>query len=266
MTVDQIIAGDAAELMGQIPDGSIPLTVTSPPYGTLRTYNGFAFDFRAIATELYRVTRDGGVVVWVVGDETVDGGESGESFRQVLYFMSLGFSLHDTMIYMKAGPSYPSRDKYYQVFEYMFVLSRGKPNVFHPIKDRKNRWWGQKWSKTRTRRNRQGELKRTDWYKDEGEQFGVRFNIWQYVVGYQVDDDPYCHQHPAIFPEELASDHILSWSNPGDIVLDPMCGSGTTLKMAKETGRHYIGFDISPEYVELSNQRVAGARIPLFTT
>lgn len=251
-----LYCGDCADVLGVVPDGTVDLTVTSPPYGQLRDYRGFQFDFERIANQLWRVTKSGGVVVWVVGDETVEGGESGVSFRQALYFMSLGFRLHDTMIYMKSGPSYPSKDKYYQVFEYMFVLSKDKPMTFHPLQDRENRWFGQKWSKVRTRRNAAGELKRTVWHADEGKQFGTRFNIWQYAVGHGNHGDAFAHEHPASFPEPLALDHILSWSNVGDVVLDPMMGSGTTGKMAINAQRKFIGIDIAPDYVGLTKERI----------
>lgn len=255
-----LYCGDCAQVMAQhIADNSIDLTVTSPPYDNLRTYNGYTFDFEAIAAQLWRVTKPGGVVVWVVGDATINGSETGTSFRQALHFMALGFNLHDTMIYEKNGASYPNQERYYQVFEYMFVLSKGAPKTYNPIKDRENRWFGQKWSKGRTRRNKDGSLTRQDWYdKDAGSKFGVRYNIWRIFVGagYSHTDD-LAMSHPGTFPEALARDHILSWSNPGDVVLDPMCGSGTTLKMALLNGRRAIGIDVSAEYVELARQRIA---------
>jgi site-specific DNA-methyltransferase (adenine-specific) len=243
--------------------GSVDLTVTSPPYDNLRTYNGYTFNFEGIAQELYRVTKAGGVVVWVVGDASDNGSETGTSFRQALYFKELGFNLHDTMIYMKAGPSYPSQDKYYQVFEYMFILSNGKPKTFNPIKDRENRWFGQKWSKVRTRRKKNGDLKSQIWYADEGERLGTRFNIWQYAVGYGYQGDELAHQHPASFPEDLVQDHILSWSNPGDMVLDPLMGSGTTGKMATLFQRDFIGIELSDKYYELAKKRIAQAQLQI---
>jgi len=248
-----LIQGDARKI--PLKDESVDLVVTSPPYGQLRDYEGYEFEFEPIANEIARVLKYGGVIVWVVGDETDNTGESGESFRQVLYFKSIGLRLHDTMIYMKSGPAYPSRDKYYQVFEYMFILSKGKPKAFNPIKDRENRWYGQKWSKIRTRRGKDGDLKSQVWYANEGEKLGTRFNIWQYHVGYDKNSDQLQYKHPACFPEQLALDHIESWSNPGMLVLDPMCGSGTTCKMAEVSGRKAIGIDISRKYVELAHKR-----------
>lgn len=261
MTATILVNADTLKI--PLADKSVDLILTSPPYDNLRNYNGYVFDFNPIAIELYRVLKTGGVLVWVVGDSTDDTGESGTSFRQVLQFKSIGFRLHDTMIYMKSGPAFPSRDKYYQVFEYMFVLSKGKPKTINLLKDRKNRWFGQKWSKIRSRRQVDGSLKVQDWYSEEGEQYGVRFNVWQYHVGYGYSGDAYCHEHPASFPEALARDHIETWSNPGDIILDPMCGSGTTCKMAMQTGRLAIGTDISIDYIKLSQRRLLAANIPL---
>lgn len=204
MIIDEIITGDSAKVLKTFESDCIDLTVTSPPYGNLRTYKNnfkkFLLDFETIAKELYRVTKIGGVVVWVVGDQTENGSESGDSFRQALYFMECGFNLHDTMIYMKSGPSYPSQNKYYQVFEYMFVFSKGPIVTFHPIKDRENRWFGEKWSKVRTRRTPDGKLKQTAWYTDEGQKLGTRFNIWQYAVGAGNQGDEIAHQHPRHFP------------------------------------------------------------------
>ena len=253
---NKIYCGNCAEIMKGLDDNSIDLTVTSPPYDNLRIYNGYIFCFQAIARELFRVTKKGGVVVWVVGDQTIKGSESGTSAEQKLFFNKIGFNIHDTMIYMKSGPSYPSKDKYYQVFEYMFILSKGKPKTFNPIKDRINRWYGQKWSKVRTRRQQDGSIKRQIWDISEGDKLGVRFNIWQYAVGAGNHGDEFAHKHPASFPEGLAHDHIISWSNAGDLVLDPMCGSGTTCKEAMLLKRNYIGMDCSEEYVKLSEERI----------
>ena len=253
--LNKIICDDCLNVMGKFPDKCIDLTVTSPPYDNLRTYNGYTFDFEGIAQELYRVTKDGGVVVWVVGDATIKGSETGTSFKQALYFKEIGFNLHDTMIYRKSSP-YPASkngNRYTSNFEYMFIFSKGKPKSSHLIADRKNRWGGTSSFGTQTDRNKNGELiKRKKVVIDE---YGVRFNIWEYATGYGNNKDGITN-HPAIFPEQLAKDHIISWSNEGDTVLDPMCGSGTTLKMAKLSNRNYIGIEISPEYVDIANKRI----------
>jgi DNA modification methylase len=263
---DQVICGDCAELLQQMPEACIDLVVTSPPYGDLREYKGFTFDFESIAKGLYRVLKPGGVIVWVVADETIDGSESGESFRQALYFKSLGLNLHDTMIYEKNGIRFPRPNAYYNTWEFMFVFSKGRPKTFHPIKDRKNNPENASSSerpRKHFKREKDGSFKPRRAYRPL--EYGVRFNVWRYEVGgAKSSKDPLVVNHPAVFPDALARDHILSWSNPGDLVLDPMVGSGTTAVMAIETGRHFIGFDISQEYVDLAKRRVAHARRPLF--
>ena len=247
--IDRVICGDCVSVMGEIPDESIDLTVTSPPYDNLREYNGYSFDFESVAKELYRVTKDGGVVVWVVGDSTVDGSESGTSFKQALYFKEIGFRLHDTMIYAKNNNPLPEKNRYFQSFEYMFVFSKGKPKTFNPIKDRKNINAGLVKSKSSIR-NKDGStsITKTSVVQD----FGARKNIWTIDCGYMKSTkNKESYKHPAIFPDKLAEDHILTWSNVGDTVLDPFAGSGTTLRMAKNNNRRYIGIEISPEYVEI---------------
>ena len=259
--------GNCVDILKNIDNNSIDLTVTSPPYDRLRSYKGaikdeifddhFSFPFVDIATELYRITKDGGIVVWVVNDQIVDGGETGNSFRQALKFQDIGFKIYDTMIYHKNGSPFPESSRYSQVFEYMFVLLKGKkPNTVNIIKDKPNRWAGHTPYGKRTIRNKDGTL------KDVGETFvvspyGSRYNVWMINNGAGfTTKDKYAYQHSAMFPESLAEDHILSWSKEGDIVLDPMCGSGTTLKMAKMNNRKYIGIDITEEYIGISNRRV----------
>lgn len=235
---DTIYNENCLDTMKKMTEGSIDLVVTSPPYDDLRDYEGYSFDFEAIAKELYRVIKDGGVVVWVVGDATKNGSETGTSFRQALYFMDIGFNLHDTMIYQKNSSKYPARpdsNRYTQIFEYMFVFSKGKPKA-NLICDKANKWAGH-----------------MDWagkIKQPVREFGPRVNIWAYVTSMNSTG------HPAPYPEELARDHILTWSNEGDTVYDPFMGSGTTAKMAILNKRHYIGSEISPNYCKLANARV----------
>jgi DNA modification methylase len=251
--MNRIYCENNLETMGRMPDGFVDLTVTSPPYDNLRDYNGFSFDFEKVAKELYRVTKAGGVVVWVVGDATVNGSETGTSFKQALFFMDCGFNLHDTMIYEKNGSPFPEQTRYYQKFEFMFVLSKGKPAVTNLIIDRKNKWTEGSWGK-KTSYGVDGEKKKHNDYKSDLN--GVRFNIWKYNVGFgfNSNDDNF---HPASFPEKLAADHIHSWSNKLDLVYDPFCGSGTTCKMAHLQKRNWIGSEISQEYVTLAEKRIA---------
>lgn len=237
--------------MSRIPAGSVNLTVTSPPYDNLRKYNGYSFDFESVARELYRVTKDGGVVVWVVGDATINGSESGTSFRQALFFKEIGFNLHDTMIYQKHNFSNPSSNRYHQIFEYMFIFSKGKPETFNPIKDRPNVEAGNvgSWGKNTSRQVDGSMVERKRKINTE---FGMRYNIWRL----KTEMSPI---HPAQFPEDLAKDHILSWSNVGDTVYDPFMGSGTTAVAALNTGRNYIGSEISREYATQAIERVEKA-------
>ena len=256
--VNKILCGACQEVLASLKDECVDLTVTSPPYDNIRDYKGYSFeeeDFRAIVGQLFRVTKKGGVVVWIVGDATMNGSESGTSFRQALGFMEGGFKLHDTMIYEKNTSSFPARrtgKRYTQIFEYMFVFCKGKIKTGNLICDKPNKWAGwTNWGKN-TQRGKDGKLKKTKDIKPVPE-FSPRNNIWRYNVGKGFNSsDKESHSHPAIFPEKLAEDHILSWSNEGDVVLDPFVGSGTTCKMAKKNKRHYIGIDISEEYCNLA--------------
>ncbi len=258
-----ILCGLCQEEMGKIPNDSVDLTVTSPPYDNIRDYKGYCFeeeDFKKIVKELFRVTKKGGVVVWVVGDSVMKGSETGTSFRQALGFMDGGFKLHDTMIYEKNTSSFPARrsgKRYTQIFEYMFVFCKGKIKTGNLICDKPNKWAGHtNWGKN-THRGKDGELKETKDIKPVPD-FSPRNNIWKYNVGKGFNSkDKESHEHPAIFPEKLAEDHILSWSNEGDVVLDPFMGSGTTCKMAKKNGRKYIGIDASKEYCDLAEKIIA---------
>lgn len=246
--MNKIILGDCLEVMRGFADSYIDLTVTSPPYDNLRQYGGYSFDFEPIAQELYRITKSGGVVVWVVGDQTIDGSESGTSFRQALYFIELGFKLHDTMIWHKSTFSSPTPNRYHNVFEYMFVFSKGNPKSFNPINDRPNKKAGTK--TTTTFREANGSL--TSRSLKSIPEYGKRFNVWSIN---EVKDNQ-GKLHPAPFPEALASDHIRSWSNEGDLILDPFLGSGTTAKVAKDLGRQYIGIEINPDYVKIAEDRL----------
>ena len=260
LELNKIYNMDCLDGLRQLDDGSIDLTVTSPPYDNLRSYHGYSFDFENIARELYRVTKEGGVLVWVVNDATINGSETGTSFRQALYFKEIGFKLHDSMIYAKDSCPYPETNRYYPGFEYMFVFAKGKIKTVHLIKDKPNKYSGNKVNGTE--RQSDGTTRKMAALRNHTERaiqpYGVRLNIWHYKNGYMKSTrDKRAYEHPAIFPEALAHDHIISWSNPGDTVLDCFSGSGTTLKMAKLTGRKYIGFEISSEYCAIAEERLA---------
>ena len=248
-----IYLGDCLEVMSNFQSELVDLTVTSPPYDNLRTYAGtleWNFEiFQQVANELYRITKDGGVVVWVVGDKTVKGSETLTSFKQAIYFNEIGFNVHDTMIYKKTNPIPQNHNRYEQCFEYMFVFSKGKPKTFNPIKEEtKNKgksfdWGGRKtkMDDSQCRRHRESELIEVN---------PTKMNIFEYSIGGGKTG------HPAVFPERLAEDHILSWSNEEDLVFDPFMGSATTAKMALLNNRRFIGIEKVTEYFELSEKRI----------
>ena len=246
--MNNLMLGDCLERMKEIPDSSVDLTVTSPPYDNLRSYNGNNEQWgehvwKAVLAELYRVTASGGVVVWVVGDATIKGSETGTSFKQALHAMECGFNLHDTMIYEKNSSTYPASAKskrYSQIFEYMFIFSKGKIKTTNPIIDKKNKWAGHK--------DFSGKL------KNPVPAFSPRNNIWKYTTSFNG-----VKGHPAVFPERLAHDHIISWSNEGDTIFDPFMGSGTTGVACVNTGRRFIGIELDPEYFAIAKQRIESA-------
>ena len=239
-----LIHGDCLKEMKKMKEKSIDLTVTSPPYDDLRKYNGFIFDYKAVLNELFRVTKDGGVVVWVVGDKTNKGSETLTSFKQALFAKEIGFNVHDTMIYQKNSYPFPMSTRYYQQFEYMFILSKGKPKTTNLLRCEAR---GRK--RVSTTRNADGTTSKTKY--ETGHDTRVKDNVWLFDTGYmRTTKDKIAFKHPAQFPEQLAKDHILTWSNEGDIVLDPMCGSGTVCKVAFLNNREFKGIDTSKEYIE----------------
>jgi site-specific DNA-methyltransferase (adenine-specific) len=258
---DSVWCMDALALLVCLPDASVDMVLTSPPYDNLRTYKGYSWDFEGIARETYRVLKPGGVLVWVVGDSVVDGSETLSSFRQALYFQSIGFRVHDTMIWHKDGAPFPESNRYLQTFEYMFVFSKGTPKSHHALVEKTK--YGA--SRTSSGRDADGSISRFKYELKKPER--KLDNVWYVPSGYmKTTKDIDAFQHPAMFPEELARRHIATWSNPGDTVLDFFMGSGTTAKMARALGRHYIGCDISAEYVQLCNERLAiPFTLPLFT-
>jgi len=257
-----LLHGDCLEKMAEIPDGSVDLTVTSPPYDNLRTYEGtlnWNEDiWKQVLEQLYRVTKQGGVVVWVVGDATIKGSETGTSFKQALYAKEIGFNLHDTMIWDKGCFTAPCVNRYGNVFEYMFILSKGSPKSSTLIQDRRNKKAGQKIYGTK--READGSMKMTSKHGTVRSDYGQRFNIWSQPC---VQSHAERTEHPAQFPLKLAHDHILSWSNKGDTVLDPFMGSGTTGVACLNTNRSFIGIEKNLSYFNLATDRIRNTQPPL---
>lgn len=249
----EIYVENCLDTMARFEDDCIDLVVTSPPYDNLRQYKGYSFDFESVANALWRVIKPGGIVVWIVNDSTINGSESGTSFKQALFFKSIGFRLHDTMIFAKENPVPLTHNRYEQQFEYMFILSKGKPKTFNPI----------------LKANKKaGKMREGKYYKTADSQLtsagntpgiianeSIANNIWFYYVGNR-GLQKLGIKHPAMFPLDLAKDHIASWSNDGDLVYDPFLGSGTTGLAAKKLNRKFIGSEISAEYAETAIERI----------
>lgn len=250
MIFNEIYNENCLETMYRMPENYIDMALTSPPYDDARSYDGYSFDFEYIAKQLYRVTKPGGVLVWVVGDTVQNGSESGTSFKQALYFKSIGFNLHDTMIYQKHNFSNPSKTRYHQIFEYMFIFSKGAPKTFNPIIDRPNICAGQigSWGKNTVTQTDGSKLERA---RKVNSEMGMRYNIWKYQCG----KEKWSKYHPAVFPLQLAIDHIKSWSNEGDLIYDPFSGSGTTMEACIKTNRNWIMSEVNCKYCDVIRYR-----------
>ena len=257
--INSIVLGNCVDELNKLDDESVDAFITSPPYDNLRDYNGYSFPFEDIARVMYQKLAKGGVIVWVVGDAVLKGSETGSSFRQAIFFQELGLNIHDTMIYEKNGSSFPARrtgNRYSQVFEYMFVFSKGKPKTANLICDKKNKWSGWTTFGKGTNRDKSGRLVAGKGRKPTPN-FSPRHNVWKYNTGKSyTTKDGFAFKHPAMFPESLAEDHIMTWTNVDDLVVDPFVGAGTTTKMAAINGRNWIGIDISEEYVGIARKRM----------
>lgn len=250
--------GDCLEKMKELPDNSIDLVLTSPPYDNLRDYgkvSSWNFDiFRPIANEIFRVIKKCGVVVWVVNDATVKGSETGTSFKQALYFKEIGFNLHDTMIYAKNNVVPLTHKRYEQSFEYMFIFSNGKPSTFNGIKDKINKHFGKKMSGTQYSKDK---TKRMSGHNNKViSRYGLRHNVMYYNNG-----GDYRIKHPAVFPLQLAKDHIITWSNENETVLDIFMGSGTTGIACKNLNRNFMGIENNKEYFKIAVDRIKNGKL-----
>lgn len=251
MDINEIYNTNCVDGMKKMSDNLVDLVVTSPPYDDLRNYNGYDFQYEEVAKELFRVVKEGGIVVWVVGDRTKKGNKTLTSFKHALSFQNIGFNVHDVMIYKKKNTPFMRSNAYTNCFEYMFVFAKGKPKTFNPIKVPTVR---SGFEKMPVNKKADGINKKVIGKLNKVK---TRNNIWEYAVGLGGSTkDKFAFEHTAIFPEKLAQEHIISWSNENDLVFDPMCGSGTVCKMAALHNRNYIGMDISEKYTDLSQRRV----------
>lgn len=242
---------DCIVWMKSLGDDSVDMTLTSPPYDDIRNYNGYSFDFESTAKELYRITKPGGVVIWNVADQTINGSETGTSMKQALYFMNCGFRLHDTMIYLKKNPMPSSGKRYHQSWEYIFCFSKGTPNTFNPIEVEC------KYGNLKANQKYRGKDGERNYKVTKRNAFSKVRNVFEYVIGGgHTTKDKIAFEHPAIMPEKLAEDQIKTWTNEGDLVIDPFAGSGTTAKMAHLHNRIFSGCEISDEYCEIFIKRL----------
>lgn len=249
--INNVYCEDCVVFMSNLEDNYIDLTVTSPPYDNLRDYEGYSFDCESIARQLFRITKNGGVVIWVVGDKVNKGNKTLTSFKHALIFQEVGFNVHDIMIYKKKNTPFMRSNAYTNCFEFMFVFAKGSPKTFNPLKEKTVRS-----GMEMLVHNKKADGVNKKVMKKLNEE-KVRTNIWEYAVGFGgTTKDKIAFQHPAVFPEKLVQDHILSWSNEGDLVFDPMCGSGTTCKMSLLNNRNYIGCDVSQKYIDIAQNRI----------
>ncbi len=256
MEFGKIYHENCIETLARMQDDMIDMTITSPPYDDLRNYNGYHFPVEEIAASLFNKTKRGGVVIWVVADRTINGNETLTSFRHALTFQEAGFRVHDTMIYAKKNPI-PSDcgKRYRQAFEYMFCFSKGQPTTFNPLTE-PTKSAGQKIAAFRITGKGRGNVPAEDIGRKIKTERKLS-NIFAYNVGTSSSKDKIAFNHPAIFPEQLVEDQIKTWTNKGDLVYDCFMGSGTTAKVAQLLGRRWLGSEISDEYVEIADMRLA---------
>lgn len=256
MRFGKIYKENCIDTMHRMPDEQLDMTITSPPYDDLREYQGYHFPVEEIAASLFHKTKTGGVVIWVVADRTVNGSETLTSFQHAFTFREAGFLVHDTMLYVKNNPI-PSDcgKRYRQAFEYMFCFSKGQPKTFNPITE-PTKSAGTKIKAFRITENGRGNVPLEDIGRKIKTERKVN-NIFCYNVGTSSSGDKIAFSHPAIFPEKLVEDQILTWTNKDDVVYDCFMGSGTTAKVAHLLGRQWLGSEVSEEYIKIAEARLA---------
>lgn len=259
MQFGKIYHENCIDTLRRMPDDLIDMTITSPPYDDLRDYKGYHFPVEEIAAGLFQKTKSGGVVIWVVGDRTLNGGETLTSFQHAITFQKAGFKVHDTMIYAKNNPI-PSDcgKRYRQCFEYMFCFSKGQPKTFNPITQTiKQEKAFKSFRITKVGRNdlahdhvapKERKVDNIFYYGDT--------EVFYYNVGTSSSKDKVAFDHPAIFPEQLVEDQIKTWTDAGDLVYDCFMGSGTSAKIAHLTGRNWLGSEVSADYINIAQRRL----------
>jgi site-specific DNA-methyltransferase (adenine-specific) len=255
LPLNKIICGDAVEELKKIPNNSIDILVTSPPYDGIRKYNGFNYDLHATGKEIYRVLKDGGVAIMVIQDQTKNFGKTLTSFRTIVDWVdNIGFKLFETVIYRKYGAEGAWWNKRFRVdHEYMPIFLKGeRPQYFNkdPLKIPSKHG-----GKTMTG----GGTRLTNGIRIPTRAITInpmkcRGTIWEYMTA--GDGTRLKHKHPATFPDKLPYDFIQCFCPPNGVVLDPFIGSGTTALAAIELDRNYIGIDISKEYCDLARRRI----------
>jgi site-specific DNA-methyltransferase (adenine-specific) len=255
LSLNRIYCTDCVEGMKQIPGSSIDLVVTSPPYDSIRNYNGFTFDLHATGQGIHRVLRDGGIAAMVLQDQTSNFGKSLTSFRTVLDWCdNIGFKLFECVIYRKYGPEGAWwRNRFRVDHEYMPIFLKGnRPNYFdkEPLKI-PSKHGGKVMTGSGSRRT---DGKTNHAVTRMINPTKCRGTVWDYLMA--GDKDPIKRKHPAPFPDQIPKDFIGCFCPPGGIVLDPFMGCGSTAMAALALGRRFIGFEISPEYCSLAEERM----------
>jgi hypothetical protein len=251
-----ILLGDALEILSRIPAGSIPLTLFSPPYDGIRDYGkNWSLDYKTLGRLLFGATCDGGVCAVVIGDGTKDFAKSLTTFRWAVDWVdNTGWRLFECCIYSRHGnPGAWWTQRFRVDHEYILIFFKGdrlrcfdKTALMIPSKHAGKVYSG-------TDRLTNGGFKKIE--PKAVNDLKCRGTIWGYATS-NSEGNRTKLEHPATFPDRLADDLIHCFSKPGDLVFDPMCGSGTTCVMAAKAKRDYLGIEINPEYHSIAMKRI----------
>lgn len=247
---------DAIEHASTLASDSVDLVLFSPPYDGVRDYRGnWTLDLPALGSELLRVVKDGGFAVMVIADGTKNQRKSMTTFRTAVAWEDAGWSLFESVIYSRDGrPGAWWATRFRVDHEHILMFYKGKrprPVTHHDGLRVPSKHAGKKW--TGTQRLTDGTLVKTSATVAADK---CRGTIWHYATS-NSEGNRTKAKHPATFPDALARDVILALSAPGDVVYDPMMGSGTSVVIAAQEGRRWLGNDFFAEYVEIAQQRLA---------